>query len=227
MTETYSRLSEKERRIYAAVEAQKLPHGGVTYISDLFKCSRRTIYIGMNDLNNPKVVDDNRIRKPGGGRKEAIDTVPNINEVFMEVTDEHIAGDPMDSNIKWTNLSHKKIAEKMEKKGIRISVTVVKKLLRKNGFKKRKALKSKAIGSNKDRDKQFKKISELKAEYNESDNPILSIDTKKKNCQGICTGKGKSVVRTQLKCLIMIFLILQTELSYRIQYMTARITRHL
>ena len=184
MMETYSRLSEKERRIYAAVEAQKLPHGGVTYISNLFNCSRTTIYIGMIDLDNPKVVDANRIRKPGGGRKAVIDTVPNINEVFMEVIDDHIAGDPMDSNIKWTNLSHAKIAEKMEKKGIKISVTVVKKLLKKNGFKKRKAVKNKAIGSNKDRDKQFKKINKLKAEYNESNNPILSIDTKKKELLG-------------------------------------------
>ena len=61
--------------------------------------------------------------------------------MFLRVIDDYIAGDPMDEKIRWANLSQKQIAEKMQQKGIRISVTVVKKLLKKHGFTKRKALK--------------------------------------------------------------------------------------
>ncbi len=181
MIETYTSLSEKDKRRYAAIEAMKLPHGGISYISRLFGCSRITIYAGIREFNDTENIDSNRIRRIGGGRKQAIDTIDNINEIFLEVIDDYIAGDPMDSNIKWTNLSQKKIAEKMKEKGITISVTVVKQLLKNNNFRKRKVQKKISIGSNKDRDKQFNKINGLKNEYQESNNPILSIDTKKKN----------------------------------------------
>ncbi len=191
MKDTYIGLSEKERRKYAAVEAIKLPHGGITYIARLFRCSRKTVYIGIKELNDPENADKNRIRKVGGGRKSAIDTIHNINIIFLEVIEDHTAGDPMDSNIKWTNLSRRLIAEKMKEKGIDVSVTVIIKLLKINNFKKRKALKNKAIGSNENRDKQFERIDELKTEYSDSDNPILSIDTKKKELLGNLYREGK------------------------------------
>jgi hypothetical protein len=87
----------------------------------------------------------------------------------------------MNGKIRWTNLSHKKIAEKMKAAGINISVTVVKKLLKKNGFKKRKALKNKAIGSSENRNEQFEKIAQLKGQYLTDGNPVISMDSKKKN----------------------------------------------
>ncbi|MDM8557114.1 ISAzo13 family transposase [Desulfococcaceae bacterium HSG7] len=191
MKDTYISLSEKERRKYAAVEAIKLPHGGITYIAGLFRCGRKTVHIGIKELNDPENTDKNRIRRVGGGRKSAIDTIRNINAVFLEVIEDHTAGDPMDSNIKQTNLSQRPIAEKMKEKGIEISAAVIKKLLKINNFKKRKALKNKAIGSNNNRDKQFRRIDELKTEYLESDNPILGIDTKKKEFSGNLYREGK------------------------------------
>ena len=87
----------------------------------------------------------------------------------------------MNGKIRWTNLSHKKIAAKMKDAGINISVTVVKKLLKKHGFKKRKAVKSKAIGSSKNRNEQFEKIAQLKEQYFTDGNPVVSMDSKKKN----------------------------------------------
>ena len=83
MKDTYIGLSEKERRKYAAVEAIKLPHGGITYIAGLFRCSRKTVHIGIKELNDPENTDKNRIRRVGGGRKSAIDTIRNINAVFF------------------------------------------------------------------------------------------------------------------------------------------------
>ena len=69
----------------------------------------------------------------------------------------------------------------MPKAGISISHTVVSKLLKKHGFKKRKAFKNKAIGSSENRNEQFENIAVLKKEYQDAGNPVISIDTKKKN----------------------------------------------
>ena len=178
---TYSQLSESEKRSYAAVEAFKLPRGGKTYISKLLGCSRTTIIRGIEELKKPETILKNRIRKKGGGRKSAIEIIDNIDEVFLKVIDDHIAGDPMNDKIRWTNLSRKKIVEKMEKAGINISVTVVKKLLRKHKFTKRKALKTIPIGTSKNRNDQFEKIIQLKEQYLMDGNPVVSMDTKKKN----------------------------------------------
>jgi predicted GNAT family acetyltransferase len=179
--ETYSQLSEREKRIYAAVEALKLPRGGKSYISKLVDCSRNTIIKGIEELKKPIEKPQNRIRGKGGGRKTAIEIIENIDEAFLKVIDDHIAGDPMDAKIRWTNLSHKKIAAKMKEEKINISVTVVKKLLKKHGFTKRKAFKNKSIGSSKNRNEQFKKIAQLKEQYLLDGNPVISMDTKKKN----------------------------------------------
>ena len=158
---TYLQLSEKDRRRYAAIEALKLPRGGISYMARLVGCSRNTIKRGINELNLPASKSDtqNRIRRKGAGRKPSIEIIENIDEVFLKVIDDYIAGDPMDEKIRWTNLSRKQIAEKMQEQGIHISVTVVKKLLKKHDFTKRKALKKKAIGtSSKHRNEQFENI---------------------------------------------------------------------
>ncbi len=179
--DTYSTLSEKDRRVYAAIEALKLPRGGKAYIVRILRCSKKTLLRGINELKNPNPDLKNRIRKKGAGRRTSIEIIENIDEVFLKVIDDHIAGDPMDEKIRWTNLSHKKIAAKMSEEGITISVTVVKKLLKKHSFVKRKAFKNKAIGSSKNRNEQFENITMLKNQYLADGNPVVSVDTKKKS----------------------------------------------
>ena len=178
---TYSKLPEQMKRTYAAVEALKLPRGGKSYIAKLIGCSRNTIIRGIKELKAPVAKLNNRIRRKGGGRKPAIEIIANIDEIFLKIIDDYIAGDPMDAKIRWTNLSHKKIAAKMKEERINISVTVVKKLLKKHGFTKRKAFKNKPIGSSKNRNEQFEKIAQLKEQYLTNGNPVISMDTKKKN----------------------------------------------
>ena len=174
-------LSEKERRTYAAIEALKLPRGGKAYIIDLLGCSKKTLLRGIDELKNPDTVLKDRIRGKGAGRRPSIELIENIDEVFLKVIDNHIAGDPMNEKIRWTNLSHRKIAAKMREEGINISVTVVKKLLKRHNFTKRKALKKQAIGSSKNRNEQFENIAQLKDQYLMDGNPVISVDTKKKS----------------------------------------------
>lgn len=178
---TYNLLSEKDRRLYLAAEAVKLPKGGISYLSILVNCSRTTIHDGLKELNEPALFPRSSIRKKGGGRKLAIETIPGINEVFHQAIEDSTAGDPMDGNIKWTNLSLKQISKRMANLGVSVSATVVKKLLKEHGFKKRKALKNATIGSCENRNEQFENINLIREEYLQSGNPIISMDSKKKS----------------------------------------------
>lgn len=90
----------------------------------------------------------------------------------------------MRQEVRWTDLTYEQIADHLAEAGTPISVPVVKQLLRKHGYVTRKAQKSKAMGEHPARNQQFENIARLKQEYQESDNPIVSMDTKKKELIG-------------------------------------------
>lgn len=175
----FDSLSEKDRRRYAAIEAIKLDYGGITYISALLGCDEKTIRKGLSEFSDKEAMSRESIRGDGGGRKSKVEETPNINAIFLDVLSEHTAGNPMKENVKWTNLTKADIIKMMAQRGVKISRNIVRKLLKKNNFVKRKAQKSTATTQHKDRNKQFKQISAVREEYEYSDNPIISIDTKK------------------------------------------------
>ena len=107
-----------------------------------------------------------------------------MEENFLRVLHERTAGDPMRQEVRWTDLTFEQIAGHLAEAGTPVSVPVVKHLLRKHGYVKRKAQKSKAMGQHPDRNQQFEQIARLKQEYLKAGNPILSIDTKKKELLG-------------------------------------------
>ncbi|MGK5091573.1 hypothetical protein WDW89_06085 [Deltaproteobacteria bacterium TL4] len=80
MKATYDNFSERDKRRYAAIESEKLPHGGVSYICNILGCHSSTLYRGLDELKGriPEA-EQSRIRNPGGGRKKIIETTENIN----------------------------------------------------------------------------------------------------------------------------------------------------
>jgi hypothetical protein len=184
MGNLYHSLSEKDRRRYAAVEAGKLGHGGIKYVCSLFGCDDKTVRKGMLELQNEEALQQEGVRKPGGGRKKLDEKRPDIDQAFLDVLKDYTAGDPMDDKVKWTSLSRAEIVKALAKKGYRISRNIVRRLLKKHGYVKRKAVKSQSTGVFKERDRQFKKISRLKGKYERADNPVISVDTKKKERLG-------------------------------------------
>lgn len=181
----HEQLSEKDRRLYAAVETQKLPHGGQSYIAKLLGCARKTIRRGIEELKNPELLPEKgRIRHKGGGRKRILDTHPELNGQFVNVLQDYTAGDPMNIDIRWTNLTPLQIVKYLEQESIKTSIYIVKQLLRVHDYVKRKAQKQLSTGECAERDYQFKKISQLKALYTLLGCPIISIDTKKKEYLG-------------------------------------------
>jgi hypothetical protein len=112
-----------------------------------------------------------------------IDSAIEVN--FWEVLKDHIAGDPMRPEVKWTNLSRRQIARRITESGTPVSRHVVSQLLRKHRFRRRKALKKKTMGPrNPHRNAQFENIARLKKEYLEAGLPVISMDTKKKELLG-------------------------------------------
>jgi hypothetical protein len=191
MQEMFSRLSEKDKRLYAGVEALKFSYGGISYIAQLFACSRNTILRGIIELGGKETIPRKRDRKSGGGRKQVMETQTDINDLFLSILKEHTAGDPMDEKVKWTNLTKADIAAELTKKGFKISRNIVKKLLKKHDYVKRKPFKNIAAGSHVNRNVQFERIAELRTSYEAAGNPVVSVDTKKKELIGNLSRDGK------------------------------------
>ena len=139
-----STLSEKDKRRYAATEAMKLGHGGITVIAEILDCARSTIQIGIKEIKSLPTDGEYtvRIRQPGGGRKAYEQTIPSIDDAFLDVVNNHTAGDPMNHNVRWTNLTHAESKQRLdEDHQIQVSETVVIQLLKKHHFTRRKAQK--------------------------------------------------------------------------------------
>ena len=186
MKRLYDSLNEKDRRRYAGIEALKLGFGGRRYIAGVLGCSRRTVSKGAREvsgLSTRKV--EARIRQPGGGRKDYQTQWPGIDEPFLDVLFDHTAGDPMDETVRWTNLSLEEIVTALwADHDIQVSKTVVRQLLKKHGYRRRKAQKKRTMKRVGHRTEQFEHIARLKAEYEAAGHPIVSMDTKKKGRSG-------------------------------------------
>ena len=187
MKKCYATLSEKDQRLYAAVEALKLGVGGQSYIARILGCSEKKVHRGLEELaklpNAPQY--DPAIRKSGGGRKRYDERHQNIDAQFLDVLKNHTAGDPMDEKVIWTDLTPAGIAKLLEEEHqVKVSKSVVNKLLKKHNYRRRKAQKKQTLKSVPNRNAQFVNIEALVAEYWASDNPIISFDTKKKEYLG-------------------------------------------
>lgn len=202
MQKYYATLSEKDQRRYAAIEALKLLPAEHSYIAQLFGCSLKTVRRGLADLAalpaEPQY--EPAVRKPGGGRKGYATTHPDIDAQFLAVLQESTAGDPMDDQVVWTDLTPQAIADLLaDQHQVRVSKSVVRKLLQKHHYRRRKAQKKQTLKVVAHRDAQFAKISALKAEFQAVGNPIISFDTKKKEYLGNLYRAGHLYTRRELR----------------------------
>jgi hypothetical protein len=207
MRKFYNTLSEKDRRRYAGVEALKLGQGGRNYIAHILGCSRRTVSKGAQDISGlssqevrEHIREPERIRAPGGGRKSYREKRPGIDEKFLQVLRDHTAGDPMDEKVLWTDLTPGEIVKRLRKDhGIVVSKGTVRKLLKSHNYRRRKAQKKRTMKEVPQRNEQFENIARLIAEYRASDNPIISMDTKKKEQLGNFYREGRLYTLEELK----------------------------
>ena len=109
-------LDERLRRIFAAAEAMAIGYGGATLVSRETGVSRAAIALGCKELKEPKKPDSQRIRKPGGGRKRAVDKDPSLKQDLESLLEPVTRGDP-ESPLLWTCKSVRKLSHELNRMG--------------------------------------------------------------------------------------------------------------
>ena len=126
---------------------------------------------------------------------------PTLDDAFADLIRDYTAGDPMRPGVLWTNLSLRRIRAALVDRGFRVGVGAVARLLRRHGFGRRKAQKGLSRQRHPQRDQQFQKIARLRAEYEGSANPIISVDTKKKEFVGNLYRGGRLYTQATIQTL--------------------------
>ncbi len=180
-------LNEKTRRIWAAIEARSLGWGGVTQVAIATGLSRTTIHAGMRLLEEQDGVktedDSSRIRSNGGGRKLLEEQDAMLLSDLESLIEPMTLGDP-ESPLKWTSKSVVKLAATLNLGGHRISPKSVYNLLESLGYSLQSNRKTRDGSSHIDRDDQFLHISSLVKHFQSQNEPVISVDTKKKELIG-------------------------------------------
>ena len=184
-------LNEKTRRIWAATEARSLGWGGISQVAKATGLSRTTIHAGIRLLSaSEKTEDDNsRIRTPGGGRKLLEDTDAILLLDLESLIEPMTLGDP-ESPLKWTSKSVVKLASALNVGGHRISPKSVYNLLLGLGYSLQANRKTRDGESHVDRDEQFLHIANTVKEFQLRNDPVISVDTKKKELIGEFKNQG-------------------------------------
>jgi hypothetical protein len=184
-----SRLDEHTRRIWAATEARVIGYGGVSLVARATNVSRRAILVGMREIAGGDVLPEGRIRRPGGGRKSAIHHQPDLPEKLESLVEPLTRGDPM-SPLRWTCKSTRRLARELTHLGCSASSRIVGVLLHRMGYSLQGNRKTVEGKQHPDRNGQFEHINaRVKAELRAAQ-PVISVDTKKKELIGNYANRG-------------------------------------
>ncbi len=187
-------LDEKSQRLYNAAESKVLGHGGIAIVSKATGVSRTTISNGLKELRDSKSIDTKRIRRKGGGRKKAILKMPEIKTELAKLIEPALRGEP-DSPLLWTSKSLRKLSSELKMIGLNVSHNVVGKILKKEGFSLQANRKTDEGKGHPDRNAQFEYIHQKVKEYQSQNQPVISVDAKKKELVGNFKNAGKELRR--------------------------------
>ena len=183
-------LTERSRRVWAATEAMSLGHGGIVAVARATGISRSTISRGIQELRSGETLTPERIRRPGAGRKRATDKDPTLLsdlEALLEATTAGMPNAPM----RWTSKSVRKLSSELQSMGHSASHTLVSDLLREQGYTLQANKKTREGTQHPDRDAQFQYLNDQVCRYQKQGNPVISVDTKKKELIGDFKNPGR------------------------------------
>ncbi len=184
------RLDEAQARWYVAREAISLGRGGIKAMQELTGMSKPTILRGIRELKEGKLPEPGRVRRSGGGRRRVENGDPGLTKALKKIMDENTAGDPT-SLLRWTHKSTRTIADELSKKGHNVSYATVRRRLHELGYSLQANLKNDEGPSPKTRDEQFRYINKQVKKFIRRGDPIISVDTKKKEKVGKFKNPGK------------------------------------
>jgi hypothetical protein len=183
-------LDEQSRRRFAALEAQALGRGGVSLMSKISGLARSTIYRGLSDIRDHVSAPPGRMRKEGGGRKRKTIEDPTLVVDLKSLVAPATRGDPM-RPLLWTSRSLRNLVTELAKKGHNVSATVVGDLLRGMGYSLQANSKTREGDQHIDRNAQFEYINRQAKGFLTTNEPVISVDTKKKELVGNFKNNGR------------------------------------
>jgi len=187
-------LDERLRRLVSAAEAKVLGHGGITAVAESTGVSRRAIHEGLKELESRQLEEKPtgpRMRRPGAGRKSATEIDPTLQTDLELLVDPVTRGDP-ESPLRWTCKSLRTLAAELGKMGHKVSHTHVGKLLVKLGYSLQGNKKTLEGTGHPDRNAQFTYINEQVTNRLATGEPVISVDTKKKELIGRFKNNGQT-----------------------------------
>ncbi len=183
-------LSERGRRLFAGVEAITAGWGGISAVACATGLSRTTVARGVKDAENPQRLESGRIRKKGGGRKRRVETDLTLRKDLEDLLEPHTRGDP-ESPLRWTSKSVRKLAMELKKMEHKTSHSMVASLLREMDYSLQANRKTTEGKQHPDRDAQFKYINRKAKKQQKMGQPVISVDTKKKELVGDFKNAGQ------------------------------------
>jgi hypothetical protein len=175
-------LTEKQRRLLAGAAARALGRGGGARMARISRLSRPTVYAGVRELDarpDPR----GRVRRPGGGPKRLIERDPGLLQALDELVAPDTRGDPA-SPLRWTCKSTRQLADALVAQGFQVSDDTVGRLLKQQGFTLQRTLKTEEGAQHPDREAQFGYINQQAKQHLAAGQPVVSVDTKKKELVG-------------------------------------------
>jgi hypothetical protein len=185
----FPHLDERQRRLLMGAEARALGHGGIRLVARAAGVREATVSLGASELDAGEA-PLGRVRRPGGGRKRAADLDPGLLPALLALVEPDERGDPM-SPLRWTVKSTRNLAGELTAQGHKVSADTVGDLLRAEGFSLQGNAKTLEGQRHPDRDAQFRYINEQVKAHQDTADPVISVDTKKKELVGQFANAGK------------------------------------
>ena len=192
-------LDERTRRLWAAVEARAIGRGGLTHVAEATGLSQTTIRAGLRELDSQSTADTHtvtseRLRRPGGGRRSLVAQDPGLLQALEALVDPVTRGDPM-GPLRWTCKSAARLAMELQTQGHAVSERSINRLLHDLGYSLQSNRKTLEGSHHPDRDAQFQHINQRVQVFQRQRQPVVSVDTKKKELIGQCRNGGREWTR--------------------------------
>jgi Rhodopirellula transposase DDE domain len=185
----FPHLDERQRRLLMGAEARALGRGGIRLVAQAAGVREATVSLGVDELDSG-AEPLGRARRAGGGRKRASEVDPGLRPALLALVDPDERGDPM-SPLRWTTKSTRSLAGELTRQGHKVGADTVGDLLRAEGFSLQGNAKTIEGQRHPDRDAQFRYINEQVKDYQGAADPVISVDTKKKELIGEFKNVGR------------------------------------
>jgi transposase len=185
----FPHLDERQRRLLMGAEARALGHGGIRLAARAAGVREATVSLGVDELEAGEE-PLGRARRPGGGRKRASDVDPGLRPALLALVEPEERGDPM-SPLRWTTKSTRNLAAELTRQGHKVGADTVADLLREEGFSLQGNAKTMEGRRHPDRDAQFRYINDQVKAHQGTADPVISVDTKKKELVGEFANAGR------------------------------------